>query len=532
MKKEKHPLPMVHPSKKTKTADTVEPAGIPFAKKLSANENIPKYFWSFVIVALITLPGYLLRQTLDTAAIAMFYLLALVGIAVWLGRGPAIAASILGVLALDYFINPPYFSFAINRFESWMTLILMLVESLVISTLAGRLKEQVQWARESEAFTSLLYNLGPTLLEKKDEERFLKTVEGNLRSAFGADVAVFLVDNLGHLKTPPVVAGEKWEDEAAHWSFANGRKTGLSYGSFPNSRKLYLPLGSSARALGVLAVDFHDPHKAFSADQLTRLEGFAGQVASALERHFLFLQAEDNRISAENEKNRSALLSAVSHDLKTPLTAIIGAASGLLEDKGALDPEERSLLTKSIYSEAERLKHLVQNLLDMTRLEAGALEPKKEWQSMEELVGVALDRLKPRLTQTPLTLDFQAKLPLAFIDGLLVEQLILNLLQNALNHTPRGTPVQLSVKSLDDGLQLEVADQGPGLKPGEEKSIFEKFIRGYHSGGKGAGLGLSICLGIARAHGGNITASNRPGGGASFILTLPTGGPPPTVQEE
>jgi two-component system sensor histidine kinase KdpD len=342
-----------------------------------------KYLWSFFIVASLTLPGYGLRQTLDTATIAMFYLLALVGIALWLGRGPAIAASFLGVLALDYFITPPYFSFTVARPESWMTLLVMLVESLVISTLATKSR-----------------------------------------------------------------------------------------------------------------------------------------------------QAERHRIAAENEKNRSALLSTVSHDLRTPLTSIMGAAGWLLEDKGGLSPAERAQLTQSIYNEAERLKHLVQNLLDMTRLEADALEPKKEWQSIEELVGIALGRLKPRLTDHPLSLDFQPGLPLAFIDGLLVEQLLLNLLENALNHTPSGTPIQLLVRAAGGELEVEVADRGPGLMPGEEKTIFEKFIRGYHSGGKGAGLGLSICLAVARAHGGDIVAENRAGGGAIFRVLLPTGGPSPAVKEE
>ncbi len=285
-------------------------AGVP-----SQADILQNYFWSFLVVAAVTLPGYWLRQTLDTATIAMFYLLALVGVAFWLGRGPAIVASFLGVLALDYFINPPYFSFAITRFENWMTLILMLVESLVISTLAARLKEQVQWARESEAFTSLLYNLGPTLVEKKDEDRFLKTVETYLNSSVGAKVSV-LWWIPGAVSRPRFLPAESREDEAAHWAFANGRKTGLGYGSYPHSQKLYLPLGSAPRVLGVLTVDFHDPRKSFSANQLARMEGFAGQVASALERHFLFLRAEENRISAENEKNRSALLSAVSHDLK------------------------------------------------------------------------------------------------------------------------------------------------------------------------------------------------------------------------
>ncbi len=490
------------------------------------------YLWSFLVIGALTFPGYLLRQTLDTAAIAMFYLLALVGIAVWLGRGPAIAASFLGVLALDYFINPPYFSFTVTSFASWMTLILMLVESLVISTLAARLKEQVRWAEEREIFTSLLYDLGPQMVEEGGEGYFLEAVESYLGPAVEARVNVFLADRQNHLQILTESSDGNWEEDATRWAYSHGRKTGMGFGSYPRSRKLYLPMRSSPRVLGVLAFDFPDPRKAFSTGQMGRLEGFAAQIAAALERHLLFLQAEEHRIAAENEKNRSALLSAVSHDLRTPLTGIIGASSSLLEDKGNLSLESRVQLTRSIYNEAERMKQLIQNLLDMTRLEAGALVTKKEWESMEELVGATVNRLIPRLATHPLALDLQPGLPLVFVDGLLVEQLLLNLLENALNHTPEGASLQLSASATDGTLKLEVADRGPGLVSGEEKSIFEKFTQGYHSGGKGAGLGLAICRGIVQSHGGTIEASNREGGGALFTVHLPTGGRPPVLQEE
>ncbi len=506
------------------------PQQTPVKEKL--REKLKKYLWSFLVIAALTVPGFLLRQTLDTAAIAMFYLLALVGIAFWLGRGPAIAASILGVLALDYFINPPYFSFTITRFESWMTLILMLVESLVISTLAARLKEQLNWAREREVFTSLLYDWGPALVEEGGEDYFLEAVENYLGPAVGAEVSVLLADNQGHLQTQPDPLNAGREEDAARWAYNHGLKTGMGFGSYPRSQRLYLPMRSSPRSPGVLAFDFHDASKAFSTGQLGRLEGFAGQIASALERHLLFLQAEEHRISAENEKNRSALLSAVSHDLRTPLTAIKGAASSLMGDPEILSPGARHQLSSMIFNEAERMNRLVQNLLDMTRLQAGSPQLKKEWQSMEELVGAALDRLKNRLAGRPFSLKLQPGLPLVLMDPLLIEQLLLNLLENALNHTPDGTPLQLSVKSSVDMMELEISDHGPGIKPGEEKAIFEKFIRGYHGSHGGAGLGLSICRAIVQAHGGAIEVQNRPEGGAIFVVRLPTGGPPPAVSED
>ena len=342
-----------------------------------------RYFWGVGVVVILTLLGSLLRRSVDSSTLGMVFLLGVVGISYWWGRGPALVSSLLGVLLLDFFAIPPYYTLAVTNPQSWITLTVMLVVSLVISALATKSR-----------------------------------------------------------------------------------------------------------------------------------------------------QSEKHRISAENEKNRNALLSEVSHDLKTPLTGILGAASGLLEDRGTLSGEERLQLTRSIYDEADRLRHLVQNLLDMTRLEAGVLEPKKEWQSLEELVGVAVNHLQARLADHPLEVRMKPDLELAFVDGILVEQLLINLLENAVNHTPGGTPIQMAVTEMGGRVVLEVADRGGGLAPGEEKTIFEKFTQGSRGGGKGSGLGLSICRAIALAHGGGIQASNREGGGALFKVWLPTGGRPPSLQEE
>lgn len=289
---------------------------------------------------------------------------------------------------------------------------------------------------------------------------------------------------------------------------------------------------ASQGLLGILAFYFPDNRASLSTEQMVRLETFASQVALALERNLFSGQAENHRISAENEKNRSALLSAVSHDLRTPLTAIQGAAGSLLANDQTLTPGERTQLSRSIYDESDRMNRLVQNLLDMTRLESGALQLKKEWQSVEELVGAALDLLKGRFSNHPFALKLEPGLPLVLVDGLLMEQLLMNLLENSLNHTPPGTPIELSAQRSGENLELEVTDRGPGLEPGEETSIFEKFARGSRAGKSGVGLGLSICRGIASAHGGVISASTRPGGGASFLAQLPIGGKAPDVKEE
>jgi two-component system sensor histidine kinase KdpD len=226
-------------------------------------------------------------------------------------------------------------------------------------------------------------------------------------------------------------------------------------------------------------------------------------------------------VRARTEELRSSLLSSVSHDLRTPLAAITGAASALRDEAAATEPHEHRELLDTIAEEAGRLERLLANLLDMTRLESGGLEPKREWVPLEEIVGAALTRLESQLTGRTIVTELPEDLPLAFGDPLLLEQLVINLLDNAARHTPPGTPIEIRAAAVEGALELEVADRGPGLAPGDETRVFEKFQRGSRAGAGGVGLGLAICRGIATAHGGSIQAENRPGGGALFRLILP-----------
>jgi two-component system sensor histidine kinase KdpD len=234
-------------------------------------------------------------------------------------------------------------------------------------------------------------------------------------------------------------------------------------------------------------------------------------------------------VRARTEELRSSLLSSVSHDLRTPLAAITGAVSALRDEATGTDASERRELLDTVAEEAGRLERLLANLLDMTRLESGGLEPKREWVPLEEIVGSALGRLETQLAGREVRTEIPAELPLAFGDPVLLEQLVLNLLENAVKHTPPGTPVEIRALAGDGVLELEVADRGPGLAPGDETRIFEKFQRGARAGPGGVGLGLAICRGIAIAHGGSIHAENRPGGGALFRLLLPLLEAPPSV---
>ncbi len=232
----------------------------------------------------------------------------------------------------------------------------------------------------------------------------------------------------------------------------------------------------------------------------------------------------------ETERLRSSLLSAVSHDLRTPLSVVTGAASTLLESDESLEGPVRRELLGSILAEAERLNRLVANLLDMTRLEAGALKLHKEWQPLEEVIGAAIARLRRQLEGRPIAARLPADLPLAPMDELLMQQVLVNLLENAAKYTPAGSPIEITARAEDDRLVVEVADRGPGLPPADLERVFDKFFRGSGvSGRPGAGLGLTICRGIVELHGGKIAAENRSGGGAVFRFTLPLGSPPATV---
>jgi two-component system sensor histidine kinase KdpD len=262
------------------------------------------------------------------------------------------------------------------------------------------------------------------------------------------------------------------------------------------------------------------------------LETFAGQAALALERVMLAERAQQEQLEVEAERLRTALLSSLSHDMRTPLGAITGAASSLLEDGGAggaLAESSRRDLLQSILGESQRMNRLIGNLLDMIRLETGALEVQRDWQPLEEVVGVALIRMEERLRGHPVEVRLPPELPLALLDGLLIEQVFVNLLENAVKYTAAGTPIEISASVGEGAIVVDVADGGPGLPPGEEGRIFDKFYRlPGAAGAGGVGLGLTICRGIVTAHGGRIWAENRAGGGAVFHFTLPLLGTPPS----
>jgi two-component system sensor histidine kinase KdpD len=440
------------------------------------------------------------------------------------------------VAAFDFFFVPPYFTFAVSDTEYLVTFAVMLVVALVISGLAVRIRAQAESARERERRMAALYAMSRELASTRGVDRLLEVAVRHIAEVFRTRVVVLLPQPDGRLAPGEGAAAQFPMDASelavSQWVHEHGQVAGQGTDTLPGASGLYLPLTGSRGTVGVLGLRPQDPRSLRAPEQLHQLETFASQTALAIERARLAEEAEQAQVRAETERLRNSLLSSVSHDLRTPLASITGAASTLLEGESRLDAGTRRDLLEALHEEADRLNRLVQNLLEMTRLESGALQLHTEWHSVEEVVGAALGRFGKALARRPVTTRVPADLPLVPMDDVLIEQVLINLVDNVLKYTPAESPVEVSAEDTGTAVLVEVADRGPGLPPGEERRIFEKFHRAEATRSvRGAGLGLAICQGIVRAHGGRIWAENRPGGGIAIRFTLPLKEAPPVLSE-
>ncbi len=494
------------------------------------------YLGAVGVVAAATGVSLLLRGHVQSTDIAMIFLLAVVVASSRLPQRASLLACVLSIAAFDFCFVQPYYTFAVSDVHYVLTFGVMLVISLVMSRLTTRIREQAVAAREREERTGALYGMTRELAAERNAADMIRTATRHLRNTFGSDVLLFTIGDDGRLELEPAVGAppvDEKELSIALWVYDHRQLAGAGTATLPATEWLYLPLVASAGAVGVVGIRAPDPRRFQDPVRRQLLETFSGQVAASLERVRLARASQRAKLETEAERLRTALLSSLSHDLRTPLAGIEGAASSLLQDGGAQTPNARRELAQTIVEESRRMTRLVANLLEMVRLESGALQVQKEWQPLEEVVGVALIRLDERLAGRAVTTTLPPDLPLLPIDGLLIEQVLINLIENALKYTPPGTPIDISARLGDREVIVEVADRGPGLPGGDEGRIFEKFYRARDQGhAGGAGLGLTICRGIVTAHGGRIWAENRPGGGAAFRFSLPLAGPPPSVQRE
>ena len=409
----------------------------------------------------------------------------------------------------------------------------MFMVALVISGLTQRVRAQAEAAGQREQRTASLYALSRELAAVKRVEDIAHIAARHLFDALGID-SVLLVPTSERRKIAALpmgshaIAVDAAEQGVADWVWEHERPAGLLTDTLPTARAMYLPLFAARGKVSVLGVAVEPSERLQNPELRQHLTAFANQIAVAIERSQLAAEAQWAQVQMETEQMRSSLLSSVSHDLRTPLAVVTGAASSLLEDQ--IDSATRRDLTETILQEAERLNRLVRNLLDMTRLQAGALRVKKEWQPLEEVLGSALNRMEAALTGRQVSTALPQDLLLVPIDAVLMEQVLVNLLENAVKYTPPGSPIELWARAFPGGVELGVADRGPGIARGEEQRIFDKFYRGNAGQGGGVGLGLAICRGIVMAHGGQLSVENRPMGGAEFRIRLPITGQPPALR--
>ena len=471
-----------------------------------------------LLVAAVTGLGLVLRHTLSVTDVAMLYLLAtaLVG-----ARGhlrSALAAGVLSIAVFDFCFVPPFYTFAVGDLSYVLTFAMMLAIAIAMASLTARIRQQATLSHARERLTAAVYALSREVAAAESSETIIQATARHIREAFASSVTVLMPGPAGVFPE---------EDGVARYVFERGQMAGLGTQTLPATPALYLPLAGDGHSLGVVRVEPRDPRDATDPARRQLLEAFVGQASVALARALLAERNRQSEVEVKTERLRTSLLSSLSHDLRTPLASIEGAASTLLSGGTALDAPRRGL-AETIVRESRRMTRLVANLLDMVRLEAGALDVKKEWQPLEEAVGVALVMYDERLSGHPVTTRLPDDLPLVPIDGLLIEQVLLNLIENAVKYAPAGTPIEIDAAAVPGAVVVGVADRGPGIPPGEEERIFEKFHRATEDeSAGGVGLGLTICQGIIAAHGGRMWAENREGGGAVFRFTLPIEGAPP-----
>jgi two-component system, OmpR family, sensor histidine kinase KdpD len=485
-----------------------------------------RYAWAGAVCALCTLVGFAMYPHFELSNLVMIYLLGVTVAGLRLGRGPSVLAALLNVAAFDFFFVPPRYSFAVSDAQYLVTFLAMVIIALVIATLTASVRQQTRVAGARERRTALLYAMSRELTVTRGITSMARVAVRHVAEVFECRATVLLPAAGGTLRypaDPPLESSFRGADLAvAQWVADHGRRAGLGSDTLPAAAGLYVPLGGEKRTVGVLAVLPSNPRRVLLPEQSHLLETFAGQIALALERAHLAEVAEQSSLAAERETLRNTLLASISHDLRTPLAVMAGAGSTLAQHGASLDEATRVQLARSIESTARDMSELVSNVLDLVRFESGEAALRRDWQTLDDLVGSALTRYEPRLGEHPVETRLAPDLPPVWVDATLIVQVFGNLLDNIVKYTPPGTRVSISAVPAGDFVQISVEDDGPGLPAGDPARLFDKFQRGSGEGAVvGVGLGLAICRAIVRAHGGEIEAQRREPAGSRFVFTLP-----------
>jgi two-component system, OmpR family, sensor histidine kinase KdpD len=486
------------------------------------------YAWAVLSVSIVTVIGKIVTPYFDLTNIALFYLLPVLVSAVRWGRGPSFLSSFLGVLAFNFFFVPPIFTFAVGNMQHLFVLAVFFLVALVTSTMATKLRDELEKATEREKRALTLYALSREIAAEADLEQVLRIFVGKVTEILNG-VAIMLIrdPNAGTLNktaaSPEDAVFDEKEYAIAQRVLEQGQPAGRGLGIFEGGHSLFFfPVKAEDKILAVLGIRPNMEHTTLSSEQRQLIETLTNLAAVAIVRLQLAKEAEQAKWLTESEKLHRTLLNSISHDFRTPLASITGAVTSLLAEGSIYSPETREIFLHTIKEEAHRMNRFIENLFDMVRLESGTLKLNMKWCDVQDIIGVVLRETRDTLQGHQLQINIPQDLPSIKADFILIEQVIINLLENAAKYSFPGSTIIISALCRDKTLLLTVTDPGPPIPKTEQEHIFDKFYRLRSSRpASGTGLGLSICKGIIEAHGGNIVVESSPEYGNRFSFSLP-----------
>ncbi len=487
--------------------------------------SFAQYLTAVVLVFLAAAVCFPLQSLIGYRTVSFVLLLVVSLLPLKVGPGPTVLAAAASALTWDFFFIPPRYTVSIGSLEDTLLAAMFFVVATVTGVLSARVRKRERIIRQREEKTSALFALTKDLSSAHSQAEVIKTAVSNIRKYFGAAVAIVLGDAEGELSASAHQASSFFPDakesNVAAWVYWNEKKAGKNTDTLPSAEATYYPLSGPRYPLGVIGVKFPDSGELF-ADQESLLENFVSQITSAIERELLNDVNRRSIVVAESERLYKTLFNSISHEFRTPIATILGVSENLLAPGGVAGPSIEEANVREIHVAAERLNRLVANLLDMTRLESGMIQPKLDWCDLRDVINHALKSLERELEGHPVSVDVADEVPLMKLDFGLIEQALTNLIHNATLHTPSGTNIIIR-SYLEEGEMcvISVADSGPGLPREDINKVFEKFYRAQNGRTGGTGLGLTIAKGFVEAHHGTIMARNRTEGGAEFVMKLP-----------
>ena len=487
------------------------------------------YLIGLALVVLATVLAYLVHTFFAPANIIMIYPLCVTVSAIMGGLGPSILVSILSVMAFDFFFVTPFYTFAVDDTQYIFTFIVLLLVGITISYLTSRISQQTEAAKQRERETAALYALGRDLAISSDLESYIEAIVKRINEALEHEVIIFLPDTEKHRKLRTYAGGaevsyDENELAAATRSFQHRQKV------LSDDKARYLPLVTARGIIGVMALKTPNTGRELTAEQERLLGAYTDLVAVAIEGIQLAEELHNTQVLKATEKLQGALLNAISHDLRTPLVSVIGTLSSLQEEGMGLDDTAKKNLIQVAREEADRLNHLITNLLDESRIEAGAITLSRQPSEVQDLVGSALEQMGSRASARSIEIDIPGEIPFISVDFGLIVQTLANILDNAIKYSPADSPIEIKAQQLDREVHIEVTDHGVGIPEEDLGNIFDKFYRIKRPDNvAGTGLGLSISKGIVEAHGGSIEANKASDGGTTIRVKLPIGDSNPSI---